>query len=236
MAGAAFPVLVDSQEKVVVVFEIPGSLDADTAEQVFRNARLAVANEHDLVLHGIVLIRRGSLPRTSSGKVRRHECADLFESQAIKAVFEWHATQDLDPNVFVDLGPLLVLNNARERVALAIQSAIQHSVAETTGADSVAPEQAFADLGLDSLAAVELSQKMESWLKIRISAVAAWSYPNAKLLANYLADCLLPEEAAAAADEEDNDLAELVAEIDTLDDSVVQDLLQAFDENEDQDG
>jgi acyl carrier protein len=91
---------------------------------------------------------------------------------------------------------------------------------------SVSPAEAdrsrpFADYGLDSLAAVELSQELEKWLHVRLSAVAAWNYPTPASLARYLAELAGggPAEPASAVDvpaTDSTDFERLLAEIEAL--------------------
>jgi acyl-CoA synthetase (AMP-forming)/AMP-acid ligase II/acyl carrier protein len=56
-------------------------------------------------------------------------------------------------------------------------------------------DKPLADYGIDSLAAVELSQELESWLGIELTPVLAWNHPTAAMLARFLAG----ESARAAA-------------------------------------
>src|SRR6185295_10177218 len=72
--GAAFSAGVEGEERLVVAHEVergwrggPGR-SGEVAEAV----RRAVAEEHEARVHEVVLLRPGSLPKTSSGKVRRH--------------------------------------------------------------------------------------------------------------------------------------------------------------------
>jgi acyl carrier protein len=51
----------------------------------------------------------------------------------------------------------------------------------------VARDRPFAEYGLDSLKAVEMSQELEEWLGVQLSAVIAWKYPTPEALAHYLA-------------------------------------------------
>lgn len=70
-AGAAFSIERDGEERLVVAHEIGRSwLNGPTNEIVWA-VRRAVAEEHDLEVEEVVLLHPGSLPRTSSGKVRR---------------------------------------------------------------------------------------------------------------------------------------------------------------------
>lgn len=49
-------------------------------------------------------------------------------------------------------------------------------------------DRPFAELGLDSLTAVELSQDLEDWLDLRLTPAMAWNYPTCATLARYLAE------------------------------------------------
>ncbi len=82
--SAAFPVTVDGQERLVVAAEVGkgfkptagaarpnadgGPLDP---AEVVATIRKAVAEGHDLRAHGIVLLKAGAAPKTSSGKIQR---------------------------------------------------------------------------------------------------------------------------------------------------------------------
>ena len=50
----------------------------DDINEVVRSIRRAVAEEHDVRAHSIVLLKPGSLPRTPSGKLQRHVCRSSF--------------------------------------------------------------------------------------------------------------------------------------------------------------
>lgn len=70
-AGAALAVECDGEERLVIAHEIGRSwLNGPTAE-IAQAVRRAIAEQHDLEVEEIVLLPPGSLPRTSSGKVRR---------------------------------------------------------------------------------------------------------------------------------------------------------------------
>jgi acyl-CoA synthetase (AMP-forming)/AMP-acid ligase II/acyl carrier protein len=60
---------------------------------------------------------------------------------------------------------------------------------ERTGipTEEVDRERPFAEYGLDSLTAVEMSQALEDWLGVELTPVVAWNYPTPVALAGYLA-------------------------------------------------
>ena len=94
--GAAFTVEAGGREKLVVVQEIErrkqGSLPA-----VFDTVRRAVSAKHELALDAIVMIKNGSIPKTSSGKVQRHACRDGYLSGSLNVVGSWERGDGEEP-------------------------------------------------------------------------------------------------------------------------------------------
>ncbi|HEX7842089.1 MAG TPA: fatty acyl-AMP ligase [Kofleriaceae bacterium] len=84
--SAAFSIDVDGAERLVVVAEadphwnIAGAdaAVADPKTPLDRAARRAVAIDHDLDLHRLLLLRPASIPKTTSGKIRRQACRTGF--------------------------------------------------------------------------------------------------------------------------------------------------------------
>ena len=91
-AGAvgAFAVDVDGQERLIVVSEVERKRRKDWSD-VIENIRRSVALEHELSPDGIVLVRFGSIPKTSSGKIQRHACRDCFLNDGLQVVAQWFA-------------------------------------------------------------------------------------------------------------------------------------------------
>jgi acyl carrier protein len=52
----------------------------------------------------------------------------------------------------------------------------------------VARDRPFAEFGVDSLTAVELSQELEDEFEVPLPAIVAWNYPTPAALARYLAE------------------------------------------------
>ena len=51
----------------------------------------AVAAEHEVPVHAVLLLARGSLPKTASGKIQRHGCWRLFEAGGPDVLASWIA-------------------------------------------------------------------------------------------------------------------------------------------------
>jgi acyl-CoA synthetase (AMP-forming)/AMP-acid ligase II len=91
--AAAFSVAVDGEERLVVAAEVErGSTQtyADIAKLLDAIKR-AVVEEHEVPVHAVLLLARGSLPKTASGKVQRHGCWRLLEPGCPDVLASWIA-------------------------------------------------------------------------------------------------------------------------------------------------
>lgn len=77
--GAAFAIKIKGEEKLAIVQEVERiylrQLDVN---EVVGSIRQAVAVEHDIRAHTVVLIKTGTIPKTSSGKIQRQICRQKF--------------------------------------------------------------------------------------------------------------------------------------------------------------
>jgi 8-amino-7-oxononanoate synthase len=89
--GGVFTVEADGREQLIVVQEVERHKQADVGD-VVAAIRRAVAAEFELAPDAIVLIRAGSVPKTSSGKIQRHACRDGFLAGTLDVVGQWRAT------------------------------------------------------------------------------------------------------------------------------------------------
>ncbi|NEQ65639.1 MAG: fatty acyl-AMP ligase, partial [Symploca sp. SIO2D2] len=86
-SGAAFMVELKGAKRLIVVQEVERSylrkLDVD---EVLGNIRQAVTAEHALQIYTTVLVKPGSIPKTSSGKIQRYACRKAFLDSNLSAV------------------------------------------------------------------------------------------------------------------------------------------------------
>ncbi|MBE9035923.1 fatty acyl-AMP ligase [aff. Roholtiella sp. LEGE 12411] len=76
---AAFAVEVKGREQLVVVQEVERSyLRRLDVNEVVGNIRQAVSVEHDIRIHTVVLVKTGTILKTSSGKIQRQACRQKF--------------------------------------------------------------------------------------------------------------------------------------------------------------
>jgi acyl-CoA synthetase (AMP-forming)/AMP-acid ligase II len=88
--GAAFAIDFKGAERLVVVQEVERSylrkLDEHT---VASSIQQAVSAHHGLDIFATVLVKTGSIPKTSSGKIRRHACRMEFLTGSLDVVKDW---------------------------------------------------------------------------------------------------------------------------------------------------
>jgi len=70
-ASAAFAIPADAVPQLVVVHEVPRGYKPGAGQSLFDGAQQAIAELCELRLHALVLVKTGSLPKASSGKIRR---------------------------------------------------------------------------------------------------------------------------------------------------------------------
>jgi alkylation response protein AidB-like acyl-CoA dehydrogenase/acyl carrier protein len=88
--GAAFSLEGAAAERLVIVQEVARTAlrTLDVAE-VVRAVRRAVSEDHGLQTHALVLVKPSTLPRTSSGKLRRSACRQDFLNGSLSSVASW---------------------------------------------------------------------------------------------------------------------------------------------------
>ena len=88
--GAAFTVESKGLERLVIVQEVERSyLRKLDVNEVVGNITQAVTAQHALQVYAIVLIKTGSIPKTSSGKIQRYACRTAFLNGSLNVVEEW---------------------------------------------------------------------------------------------------------------------------------------------------
>lgn len=90
--GAAFSIMVDGEEKLAIAQEIERDqakgLEVDAVLEAMRRA---VAEAHELEVHAVQLMRSGSIPKTSSGKIQRQACRKAFGTENPDVLATWTA-------------------------------------------------------------------------------------------------------------------------------------------------
>ena len=76
--SAAFAVDAEDGERLVIACEVEPRCEPERFTELKMKIRSAVAAAHDVRPGAVILLRPGNLPRTTSGKIRRFACRDLY--------------------------------------------------------------------------------------------------------------------------------------------------------------
>jgi amino acid adenylation domain-containing protein len=169
---AAFAVEADGEERLVVVLEADRRAGADPRE-VLDAVRQAVAGTHEVQVHEVLLVRPGTVPKTSSGKVQRHACRTAYVQGSLEVVARSGAAAEEDaaedagtPLSREALAALPAEEGLRALVALIRREAARAARVSLAHVD---PERPLS--GLDSLAALELRHAVEALLGVSLPLV-----------------------------------------------------------------
>jgi acyl-CoA synthetase (AMP-forming)/AMP-acid ligase II/acyl carrier protein len=198
--AAAFTVDIDNQEKLVIVQEVERTamknFDAASAAQNMRNT---IAREHGIEIHAIAFIRFASIPKTTSGKIQRRACKQLFLDNQLNLISLWQAPQHTNklPAKPVKTHDVISQNELEQWI-------VQWLAAKANVTPQEVPVDAAIDgLGLDSVDLVQLTGELSSWIKQPIDNVLIWEQPHIRALAEAILQLAKAAPAAESAEEID---------------------------------
>jgi len=169
-SGAAFAVEVGNEEQLVVLQELEFR-QKPNLDQVTGAIRQAVAEEYEVQVYAVVLIKPGSILKTSSGKIQRRACRAAFLAGELDVV----NSSILEPEDVVENESRLtreaLLAVEPEEQLLVLGTYLQLTVAQAlrVAPTQVNQNQPLSHLGLDSLRVFELKNRIESDLEVTIS-------------------------------------------------------------------
>jgi acyl-CoA synthetase (AMP-forming)/AMP-acid ligase II/acyl carrier protein len=253
LMGAAFALENEGGERLVIVNQVDRQFRDANWDQVVQAIRRAVVEHHEIDPYAVVLIRQTSLPITSSGKVQRTLCRQQYEAGELRVVHSWTnpaatgaATNQTGQTVRLGGEGVswsrpqqkgsarrrrpagsVELDRATERIEAWMLDWLMTRLGLTP--EDVSRDRPFAEYGVDSLTAVELSHELEQQFSVPLPPIVAWNYPTPAALARFLAEETLgvkrdePAESMRAANgtngAEEDDLAALLAEVENLSDA-----------------
>ena len=245
-SGAVFSLKSNGEELPAVVQEVDRHYRKADFDEVIRHIRRAVAASHEVEMHAVVLIRHASLARTTSGKAQRSLCCQQLKNDELNVLARWFKDEEQaaersggEAAAKLPRTPERIVSTQRpltaddvDRLAERVESWLLTWMIERAAIppDEVDRDKPFADYGLDSMTAVELSQQLEDWLGVEVVPTVAWNYPTPVTLSKYLA-----REAAGMNDDNadghvatppvDDEFTVMLAEIENLSDEDAQAML-----------
>jgi acyl carrier protein len=185
-SGAAFGVDVDGETALVVVQEYDprrskNKSGTDELAVAIDAIRSAVTESQEIVVHRVVLVAPGQIPKTSSGKIMRSATEQALREGSLEITREStlgssETATRRDPSV-----PPVAEQAPTE-------AAVRAFLVEWFDADkltAVDSSKTFDLLGLDSLGAVKLASSLSTWLGKKVAPTLFWDYSTIDALAKH---------------------------------------------------
>ncbi|MEM7049900.1 MAG: amino acid adenylation domain-containing protein [Acidobacteriota bacterium] len=181
--GAAVAHTVEGEERLVVLQEVERSARQVEPAEVFAAVRRAVVEVHQVEPALVVLLKAGSIPKTSSGKVQRRLSRRRWLKGEVEVLASWPAAAGAE-----EPAP----RAARRRAVIAGLTTLAARLLK------VAEEEIRPDtpLPLDSLAALELRGEVEASLGVALPLEELFESPSLERLAELIAATPAKEPAA----------------------------------------
>jgi acyl carrier protein len=155
---------VNGQERLVVACEVERTsrrnLDVD---EVVGAIRKAVSQQHDLEVYGVLLLKTGTIPKTSSGKIQRHACKAGFLAESLSVVGSSilsHTDDLIEGNTITQETLPPTAQTQRQLLELDLRNQLARLLGISPS--QLNPQQPLNTLGVDSLKAVEIKNQIEA--------------------------------------------------------------------------
>ncbi|QDU25247.1 Putative fatty-acid--CoA ligase fadD21 [Anatilimnocola aggregata] len=168
---AAFAVDLHGRERLIVVAEVERTRRSDWGD-VIAAIRRDVTREHELPPDAVVLVRFGSIPKTSSGKIQRHACREDFLGNQLQITEQWLSWEQKETDAIVppdiaisdDVDTAMVAGDpAKDPNPAVVQVVIEHvkAIAKERAKVITLESNIVTDLGLDSLERLQIANTLE---------------------------------------------------------------------------
>ncbi len=162
-ATAAFSVPEGSEEQLVVVQELRQHKSISDFEHLASIIRQAVSQQHNLPVYGTILVKTGSIPKTTSGKIQRQACREAFLTETLTSLHASFKQTNTDPFVDFFIQPTLLQNSSTPERQLLIENFVKTNLAHNLGMplETIWSAQKINELGIDSLMSAQLTCTIE---------------------------------------------------------------------------
>jgi amino acid adenylation domain-containing protein len=176
--GAAFSVEANGEERLAVVHEVDQRKRSDL-DNVIGLIQQAVTENHELQAYAIVLIKAGSIPKTSSGKIQRGACREAFLNGGLSVMKAWRGgtPSELEVSATPAVASAQSIDDVRSWLTSCLAGQLRVEPA------AVDPDLPITRYGLDSIKAIELVHSLEVELDANLPVTAILEGPTLSELA-----------------------------------------------------
>lgn len=208
--GAAFSITDQGKEHLVIMQEVASAAgDLTDYQQLALSGSRAVATRHGITPKSIIMIAPGTLPKTSSGKIQRTEAKKLYELGNFAPLHSWEnksstaAAKVKSPEIdrpFTDW---------QSELYFEMQSWVSDKL--NVEPHHIDLDVTFSELGVDSIEAIDLVDRLQDRIERTIPATELMRYPTVKALIDHFASELTDKDFTQEQKEEKEDLTKNTA-------------------------
>ncbi|HEY6804818.1 MAG TPA: amino acid adenylation domain-containing protein [Pyrinomonadaceae bacterium] len=160
--SAAFSLEVEGEERLVIVLEVQRNRTA-SEQEIVDAIRQRVAEEHEVQVYAVALIRQGTIGKTSSGKIQRNATRHAFVAGKLEVEFEWRESSKTDQVAAAEVKADGDSDSPEVWLRSKLAGLLRLPVTE------IEVNQPITRYGLDSLMVVELSHSIEEKFGVALS-------------------------------------------------------------------
>lgn len=206
-SSAAFTL--DNQNLIILTECSHRNLDNNKLAELIEKAFSAVSIQFGLQIFELVLVKQYSLPKTPSGKVQRQKCREQYEQQALRVIYSSKTiflnSSSLDSHQDKNSNDIGLIHEIQQWIINWLAERLQINNKQLDA------HHAFADLGVDSVVAVELASALEQKYSLSknshedmLGPEVAWNYPTINSLSHLVADLVQQQFKANLESNQDN--------------------------------
>ncbi|HLM55061.1 MAG TPA: MupA/Atu3671 family FMN-dependent luciferase-like monooxygenase, partial [Pyrinomonadaceae bacterium] len=188
---AAFSTEVGLEERLVLVQEVRREFGPADAPEVIEAIRERVAERHELQPYAVVLVKTGTINKTSSGKIQRHASRREFIEGTLEVLARWQAHDAGEATTRSDDRAEPSSHASREtRTVEAVREWLVEKVSRSAGIppEEVDDVQPFRRYGFDSARVVAMVGDLSAWLGRPLPPTLFWDYPTVEAVARHLGE------------------------------------------------
>ncbi|WP_429848139.1 amino acid adenylation domain-containing protein [Brevibacillus panacihumi] len=184
--SAAFVIEEEASQQIVLVHEIERTYRSKNLDQVVDAIYQAISEEHELQVNAIILIRPGSIPKTTSGKIQRSKTREAYLRGALPTLKEWCRLGKEEANGEQSAPALDNLQNLEQWLSGRVATILGVSP------DRIESDQPLTRMGFDSIHLIQFLHAIESGLQSSVTLKRLLEGPTLRELAAELS-VYLPE-------------------------------------------
>lgn len=162
---------------------------AAAADDLLTGANRAVTRTHGLRIGELVVVKKRSLPKTSSGKLRRHACEQMFAGDGLEMLVRASANTPVaatEPAPSAEAAQELAPTAMTDPVALRAWMLDAIGQARRMPLEGADADAAFFELGLDSLDLMRLAGALQEQVGRAVDTLAFFDFPTVNRLVEHL--------------------------------------------------